>query len=213
MQIVSYSTLVALVNEIRAHSYRAIVDVIEGHVDDTIVQTESGYEITSGSGELAVVIVFYNNNGNYKLGFVPYSKINTITAGDGISYKDTILSIVINADSVDYLTLSKEGLSVKKLLDFIEDTSKKSGLFNINTVLGVDTVYTLESAIQALKTMNIEVQEGFIFTFKTSDGWGTYQFITGDYTISDSWKKFGAGTEASDSPEENGKLAFSTGGA
>lgn len=213
MQIVSYNTLVALVNEIRAHSYRAIVDVIEGHVDDTIVQTESGYEITSGSGELAVVIVYYNNNGNYKLGFIPYSKINTITAGDGISYKDTILSIVINADSTNYLTLSKEGLSVKKLLDFIEDTSKKSGLFNINTVLGVDTVYTLESAIQALKDMNTEVQEGFIFTFKTSDGWGTYQFITGDYNTPASWKKFGAGTEASDSPEENGKLAFSTGGA
>lgn len=116
--------------------------------------------------------------------------------------------------------------------DFGANGSNIGNILNVNTICP-DVEYTLSTAIKAVQ--DLEEQSGFkyfksgvVLTFKTADNdsngapvWATFQFTreVPDINPADTkpWVAFGGGgtakVEVSDTPEQNGEKAFSTGGA
>lgn len=116
--------------------------------------------------------------------------------------------------------------------DFGTNGSNIGNILNVNTICS-DVEYTLSTAIKAVQ--NLEKQSGFkyfksgvVLTFKTADNdsngapvWSTFQFTREVPDINPAdlkpWVAFGGGgtakVEVSDTPEQNGEKAFSTGGA
>ena len=100
-------------------------------------------------------------------------------------------------------------------------------LLNIDLACGTCSFadyYTLEYAIAAITTLETETnvtykKSGLIITYRTGEtAWETKQFTgdVADFGETSLWKDFGSGgseIETADDPEENGKDAFSTGGA
>ncbi len=125
-------------------------------------------------------------------------------------------------------TWNKEG----NWKDFGANGSNIGNILNVNTICP-DVEYTLSTAIKAVQ--DLEEQSGFkyfksgvVLTFKTADNdsngapvWATFQFTreVPDINPADTkpWVAFGGGgtakVEVSDTPEQNGEKAFSTGGA
>ena len=129
-----------------------------------------------------------------------------------------------------YIGLTDEAEAIANLNNWIDVAGQSAGdeaVVNINLLckdISIATTYTLAEAIAALTALRTQknvdyVKAGMVMTYKVADGeWETKQLIGGaaDYTSAAAWADFGGGgidLEASDTPEEDGEDAFSTGGA
>ncbi len=117
---------------------------------------------------------------------------------------------------------------IEDLQDELTPIAGKEPVININELCGSPigaSYYTLQTAISALITYGNSVDvdyriSGLVITYKTAENtWETKQFkgAISDFTETSLWANFGGGgggqIETSDTPEENGEDAFSTGGA
>ena len=116
--------------------------------------------------------------------------------------------------------------------DFGSNGSAIGNTVNVNDICD-DTEYTLSTAIKAVLDKEKEsglsyMKAGVVLTYKTADGtsngspkWEAYQFTRNVEDINPAdlkpWVEFGGGgnnaVPTSDTPEKDGKEAFSTGGA
>lgn len=114
-------------------------------------------------------------------------------------------------------------------LDLAGMTAGEETLINVDLLCGAcssASFYTLEYAIAAIKALQnstgiIYAKSGLVITYKIADNkWETKQFKgeESDFGEASLWQDFGGGgsasnVETSDTPEEGGKKALSTGGA
>lgn len=114
-------------------------------------------------------------------------------------------------------------------LDLAGMTAGAETLINVDLLCGACTsssFYTLEYAIAAIKALQNSTgityaKSGLVITYKVADNkWETKQFKgeASDFGEADLWQDFGGGgggsnIETSDTPEEGGDKALSTGGA
>ncbi len=118
--------------------------------------------------------------------------------------------------------------SISNWIDLAGMTAGEETLINVDALCGPcisHAFYTLEYAIAAIVSLQQETgityaKGGLVITYKVGDNkWETKQFngAATDFGEASLWKDFGGGgtaeVETKDTPEENGKDAFSTGGA
>ena len=151
---------------------------------------------------------------------------NAVSVGVQITYAASATTW----KTYQYIGLTDQAEAVSNLNNWIDVAGQSAGdeaVVNINLLcrdISIATTYTLAEAIAALTALRTQknvdyVKAGMVMTYKVAEGeWETKQLIGGaaDYTNTQAWADFGGGgsdLEASDTPEEDGTDAFSTGGA
>ena len=147
-----------------------------------------------------------------------------------IGVQITFASSATTWKTYQYIGLTNESEAIANLNNWIDVAGQSAGdeaVVNINLLckdISIATTYTLAEAIAALTALRTQknvdyVKAGMVITYKIAEGeWETKQLIGGaaDYTNTEAWADFGGGgndVETSDTPEEYGEDAFSTGGA
>ena len=148
----------------------------------------------------------------------------------GVGIQITYASSATTWKMYQYIGLTDDTEAVSNLENWIDVGGQSAGdeaVVNINLLckdISIATTYTLAEAIAALTALRTQksvdyVKAGMVITYKVAEGeWETKQLIGGaaDYTSIQAWVDFGGGgndVETSDTPEEDGTDAFSTGGA
>lgn len=128
-----------------------------------------------------------------------------------------------------YIGVNTEPNNFKSPANWLDNAAMSAGsesVINVNNLCGDRSVgyYDLASAIQAVIDKETETgiifrKAGIIFTYSVAEGkWETKQLVqrVTDFANVNAWTDFGGKTQeivTSDTPAENGKDAFSTGGA
>lgn len=132
--------------------------------------------------------------------------------------------------SYQYIGADKGEIAFKNINNWVDLAASSAGdetIINIDAMCGAckdATYYTLAYAISALRAHSEKTginyaKPGLIITYQSGeDKFETMQFVStiGNFGEAGLWKPFGSGGGAvatSDTPEEGGKDAFSTGGA
>lgn len=148
----------------------------------------------------------------------------------GIGVQITFAASATTWQTYQYIGLTESLEAYSNLNNWIDVAGQSAGdeaVININLLckdISIATTYTLEEAISALTALLTQtsinyVKAGMIITYKSAEGvWETKHLVGGasDYTNPEAWEDFGSGgndIETSDTPEEDGQDAFTTGGA
>ena len=224
---IGLGTVITFLSEDGWKNYRFLVEDASGG----LTKAENWQEF--GSGNAAVGNIYNVTNEQPIQGYYDLETAVAATFENGFAKQGVQITFAIARGSwktYQYIGLYDNEENVKELenwLDLAGMTAGEETLINVDKLCGAceyASYYTLEYAIAAIKKLqeskNITyAKSGLVITYKIAENtWETKQFngAATDFGEAGLWKDFGGGgskVETSDTPEEGGEDALSTGGA
>lgn len=225
---IGYGTVITFISPDGWRNFRFLVG---GGTEEEFVKLENWQEF--GSGNAAVGNIYNVTNEQPIQGYYDLETAVAATFNKGFATQGVQITFAIAKGSwktYQYIGSDDTEANVKNLdnwLDLAGMTAGDEMLINVDKLCGVceyAAYYTLEYAIAAIKKLQeskgiMYAKSGLVITYKIAENtWETKQFngAATDFGETGLWKDFGGGgskVETSDTPEEGGEDALSTGGA
>ena len=141
-----------------------LVKAYMGHVDDSLTSAATSADVTTGSGAVALCLVYQVANGSYQLAAIPASAFFTEQAfGDGLQVQTGVVSVKLaEGNEGEFLTVTSAGV-------------KLSGV-----------AAAIAAAVKASSVTITEVGTGHVKVSKTGDAVNGYTYtITAEDIASD----------------------------
>ena len=100
-----------------------------GHVDDALTNKATSAEVTSGTGAVALCLVYQIADGTYGLVAIPASSFFTEQAfGNGLQVTTGVVSVKLAQGSEEFLTVTADGVKLSGVADAIAAAVKASSV-------------------------------------------------------------------------------------